>query len=175
VATLTYTGDVAPVAGATFTLGAVIGIPTTAQIVGGQYSPTDADGYALTILSPSATNGTATTDGTNITYTATNGTSDMITYTISDGYGGTAVGTINVEIAASAGYNQMRAQLSGSREVLNYYGIPEDNYALEWTHDLAPPVSWMPLKTNVASADGSLWFTNTASGGTDFYRARNVP
>ena len=46
-----------------------------------------------------------TTDGTNIIYTATSGSSDTITYTISDGYGGTAGETINVTIAAAASYN----------------------------------------------------------------------
>ena len=37
VAALTYTGNVAPVAGSTFTLGAVIGMPTTVKIVGGKF------------------------------------------------------------------------------------------------------------------------------------------
>ena len=59
--------------------------------------------------------------------------------------------------------------------MLNYFGIPGDNYALEWTHDLTPPVDWQPLQTNAAAFNGSLWFTNTPSGGTDFYRTRNVP
>ena len=167
--------NTAPVAGSTFTLGAVIGMPTTVKIVGGKFPPTDADGDTLTISSPSASNGTVTTDGTNITYTATSGSSDTITYTISDGYGGTAGGTINVNIAAAASYNQVSAQLVGSQEVLNYFGIPGDNYALEWTHDLTPPVDWEPLQTNAAAFNGSLWFTNTPSGGTDFYRTRSVP
>ena len=167
--------NTAPVAGSSFTLGAVVGMPTTVKIVGGKYSPTDSDGDTLTISSPSASNGTVTTDGTNITYTATSGSSDTITYTISDAYGGTAGGTINVAIAAAASYNQVSAQLVGSQEVLNYFGIPGDNYALEWTHDLTPPVDWEPLQTNAAAFNGSLWFTNTPSGGTDFYRTRSVP
>jgi pectin methylesterase-like acyl-CoA thioesterase len=174
VAALTYTGNVAPVAGTTFALGVVTGIPSTVQIVGGKYPPTDADGDALTISNPSATNGTVTTDGTNITYTATNGTNDTIIYTISDDYGGTAAGAVNVAVATSAGYNQMSAQLSGGQEALNYYGVPWDNYALEWTHDLTPPVNWVPLQTNMAGPNGGLWFTNPASGGMDFYRTRDV-
>jgi hypothetical protein len=154
-----------------------LGNPSTVAIIGGKYPPSDPDGDALTISSPVASNGTVTTDGTNVTYTATNGTSDTITYTISDPYGATATGTINVTISAPSGngYNNVSAQLVGGNEVLNYAGIPGYNYALEWTHSLSAPVTWTPLVTNTAAGNGSLSFTNTPSGGSDFYRTHYVP
>jgi hypothetical protein len=37
------------------------------------------------------------------------------------------------------------------------------------------PVNWIPLATNIVSASGLIQFTNTPSGGTDFYRTRSVP
>jgi hypothetical protein len=67
-ATFLVVPDQPPVAGPSFTLGANIGIPATVQIIGGKYAPTDSYGDPLTITSVTgATNGTVTTDGTNVT------------------------------------------------------------------------------------------------------------
>jgi hypothetical protein len=168
-----------PVAGPSFTIGATIGIPATVLIVGGKYSPTNADGLPLTITGVTGeTNGTVTTDGTSVTYTATNGTTDSFTYTVSDGHSGTASQTVSVAISAAAtatGFNQVSALSIGGQAVLTYLGIPGDNYALDWTHSLAYPITWTPLFTNTAAVNGYLNFTNTPSGGSDFYRTRFVP
>lgn len=175
-ASLTYTGNVAPVVGPSFIMGAVVGVPVTVQIIGGKFSPTDADGDPLTITSVGgALNGTVTTDGTNVTYTASSGSSDSFSYTVSDGLGGTASQTIDVNISTGQSYNQVSAQSVGGQVVLTYYGIPDYSYALDWTHSLTPPVTWTPLFTNAAAGNGQLLFTNTPSGGTDFYRTRSVP
>ncbi len=171
--------DQPPVAGPGFTLGANIGIPVTVQIIGGKYAPTDSYGDPLTITSiTGATNGTVTTDGTNVTYTATNGTADSFTYTVSDPYGATASQTISVTISNATGQsnNQISGQLIGGLEVMQFAGIPGYQYALDWTQNLTPPVTWTPLTTNTASlSNGSLFFTNTPSGGSDYYRTRYVP
>jgi autotransporter-associated beta strand protein len=162
-----------------FTLGAVAGISSTIQVIGGKYAPVDPDGDALIIASVSGgTNGTATTDGTNITYIGTNGaaSSDTITYTISDGYGGTAVGTVSIVINSAQGYNQISVQVVGGNVLLTYMGIPGYQYALDWTPSLAQPIAWMPVTTNTAATNGFLNFTNsTLSDGSAFYRTRYVP
>ena len=167
----------APVAGSGFTMGAVSGIPTTVPIVGGKFAPTDADNDPLTIASVTgAANGTVSTDGANITYTATSGTTDSFTYTVSDGKGGTATRMINVTISgASQGFNQLGVQMVSGNAHLSYLGMPGYKYALDWTHSLTPPVTWLPLVTNTAAGNGALLFTNTPSGGSDFYRTRYVP
>jgi hypothetical protein len=174
-----------PVAGSSFTLGVTLGVPQTVQIIGGKYAPSNADGLPLTVTSVTgATNGTVSTDGTNITYTATNtavgATNDSFTYTVSDGHSGTATQTISVTIntssAAAQGFNKIGApQLIGGYEVMTYAGIPGLNYALDWTTSLTPPIVWTPIMTNSASANGSIILSNTPSGGSDFYRTRYVP
>ena len=166
-----------PVAGSGFAMGATIGYPAAVKIIGGKYAPTDADGDALTVTSVGgATNGTVTTDGTNITYAATNGTMDSFTYTVSDPYGATASATVNVTINATGqGFNQLSAQLLGGNEVMKFAGIPNYPYALDWTTNLTPPVVWIPVVTNTAAANGFLIFTSTPSGGSDFYRTRYAP
>jgi fibronectin-binding autotransporter adhesin len=170
----------APVAGSSFTMNLVSGTASTVAIVNGKNAPSDADGDTLTITSVvGATNGVVTTDGTNVTYTATNGTADSFTYTVSDGNGGSASQTVQVVIddssGAQTGYNYLSIQSVGGNVVLSYAGIPDYNYALDETHNLTSPVTWTPVVTNTAASNGRLTFTNTPSGGSDFYRTRYVP
>ena len=58
---------------------------------------------------------------------------------------------------------------------MRFQGIPDYRYALDWTHSLVAPIFWLPLQTNVANDLGAILFTNTPSGGSDFYRTRCVP
>jgi autotransporter-associated beta strand protein len=170
-------------AGTTFTMNVTLNVPSTVQIIGGKNAATDANGDPLTITAVTqGANGTVTFTPTNITYTATNtsATTDSFTYTVSDAYGNSsAPATVNVVIDNSVqgqtGYNQVGAQMINSQEVLSYAGIPGYNYALDETHSMTPPISWTAVMTNVVSANGSLMFTNTPSGGSDYYRTRYVP
>jgi hypothetical protein len=111
-----------PLAGSSFTMNITLGTPSIVPVVG-KYAPTDPDGDALTITGVSGnTNGAVAFTGTNITYTATNGTTDSFTYTVSDGYGGTATQTVNVDISATASQapNQLNLQVVGGNVDLNY-------------------------------------------------------
>ena len=171
--------NIPPVAGASFAIGANIGVPVTVPIVGGKYSPTDADGDLLTITSVTGeANGTATISGTNIIYTATGGTSDSFTYTVSDGFGGIASQTVNVTINSTGeSFNQLSApvNIGGTTWSVSYAGIPNYNYALDTTSSLTPPVTWTPVVTNAAAANGQITFTFDASAGEGFFRTRYVP
>jgi hypothetical protein len=177
-ATLTYTGNVAPQAGASFSIGVLMGVPTTVQIAGGKYSPTDADGDALTVTGVAgAANGMVTTDGTNVTYTATNGATDSFSYTVNDGQAGTASQTVYVNISAPAAqsYNQLSvASLGNGSNVLTFLGIPNYQYALDLATNLTPPVNWMPQATNPAASNGVLIFTNVTTLPQGYYRSRHV-
>lgn len=62
----------------------------------------DSDGGTLTVTAASTpTNGTTSFTGTSVTYTPTTGYSgsDSFTYTLSDGQGGSATGTVNVTVS----------------------------------------------------------------------------
>ena len=118
--------------------------------------------------------GLATTDGTNITYTAANNYSggDSFIYTVSDphGAGASALVTVNVATSGSA-YNVILTTAAGSNVILTYPGIPGNPYVLEQTYDLKPPVQWQPLVTNMAGTNGLLMFTNTPDPATNkFWR-----
>jgi len=173
--------NAAPVAGATFTLGATAGQPTSVKIVGGKYSPTDADGDPLTITVGGAANGTVTTDGTNVIYTASDTvsgpTADSFTYTVSDAFGGTASQTVSVNIsAAGVGFNQISAPHDNGDGTwtIGYLGVPNYNYALETTASLTAPVVWTPVLTNAAAANGHLDFTFSTAQSQGFFRTRQA-
>lgn len=128
-------------------------------------------------LSVIAVGANASLAGGIITYTApASGASDVISYTLSDGRGGTASGSITVTLSpAGEGFNRLSAEnLGGNTLRLTYLGIPGEDYALDWATNLIAPVAWTPVATNVAAPNGYLIFTNTGSG-TDFYRTRHVP
>ena len=137
------------------------------------------DGDALTITTVTgAINGLTSTDGTNVTYTATNGLTDSFTYTVNDGHGGTASQTVNVTItpSSSTGFNLLSAQSPGiGTNVLTFLGTPNFNYALERATNLVPPIVWLSLVTNPAAANGYLIFTDVTSLSPVFYRTRYVP
>jgi autotransporter-associated beta strand protein len=171
--------SVNPVA-SSFTVSATIGTPVTLPVNPKFAWDTDGNPLTLAIASAPAAGNTATVDGTgsNIIYTATSGTSDSFTYTATDAAKGVAAtGSVTVNINPTGqSYNSLTPPVpNGSGQVtMSFAGIPGDNYALDWTQSLTPPVVWVPLITNTAAANGILLFTNTPSGGNDFYRTRFV-
>ncbi|MEY4388043.1 MAG: hypothetical protein RLY20_3326, partial [Verrucomicrobiota bacterium] len=158
-------------------LGVSVGGTATAIVIG--KFATDADGDTLTITSVSSpTSGTATISGGNVIYTNTAAAaSDSFTYTVSDGVGGTATKTVTVTISSPEGYNKLSGPtpVGGGQYQLDYLGIPGQQYALDETSSLAPPITWTPLLTNTAAGNGSITFTVTPANPSGFFRTRSVP
>jgi len=164
-----------PVAGASFTMGATIGNPVTVQIVGGKYPPTDVDGDTLTVTNVSgAVHGTVTTDGVNVTYTATNGTSDSFTYTVSDGYGGSASQTVSVTISSAGNGHNTTISVSGSTVTLNFASVPNSTNVVQYTLIVSPP-TWTPISTNVAGANGLWQFIYSNAPPSGYFRSIRQP
>jgi hypothetical protein len=144
---------------------------------------TDPFGETLSVVSADAVsaNGGAVVLGASvINYTPANGFTgtDKFSYVLADTGGNTATGIITATVMANTSggsYNQLAVATVGSEVRLSYLGIPGTNYALEVTQDLTPPITWTPVLTNPAAANGLLVFTNTPSGGQSFYRTRYVP
>ncbi|MEY4384883.1 MAG: hypothetical protein RLY20_166 [Verrucomicrobiota bacterium] len=162
------------------TLGVSAGGSVSLTIIGGKFSPTDADGDTLAVTGVTqGANGSVTFTSTGVTYTSTGAAgTDSFTYTVSDGFGGTATGTVSVTVSSGGGsFNQLAATpIAGGNLQFTYLGIPGTNYALEVTHSLTPPITWSPLQTNPANGIGSILFTNTPSLSptNDFYRTRYI-
>ena len=173
-----------PVAG-TLNLGVQAGQTTGLPLLKLLLLATDPNGETLRVAAAdntSANGGAVALAASVINYTPANGFTgaDTFSYVIADTGGDTASGIITVTVTPSdsgsgGSYNQLAVEPVGSDVRLSYLGIPGTNYALEVTHDLTPPITWSPVLTNPAAANGLLVFTNTPSGGQSFYRTRYVP
>ena len=161
-----------------FDVGVVVGGSTTATVVG--KFATDADGDAVTITAVSTpASGTATiVAGTNITYVNTSAAAtDSFTYTVGDGLGGTDTKTVTVIISSPEGFNLLSGPVNNGNGTLtiSYLGIPGANYSLDTTSSLTPPITWTPVATQAAAANGALSFTFPIGDSQGFFRTRHVP
>ena len=172
----------APIPGA-MTLNTVVNQSAALPVAKLLAVATDPDGDAMSVTAASYSGGNGSSVslvGTNINYTpgANFVGSESFSYTLSDNRGGSSTGTVSVTVSLSGeGFNRVSITSLPNGDVqLVYAGIPNYNYALDWTHSLTAPVTWIPLSTNMADSIGTLIFTNTPSNpGPDFYRTRYVP
>jgi hypothetical protein len=149
------------------------------------YNDTDADGDALTLLS--VTN--LTTQGRSVSlangvmiYTAGDFHGvDTFTYIASDGFGGTALGTVTVTVAAGT-TGGVSLNIVGNIAIINntfairFAGIPGYTYTVERTDTLSPP-DWQKAGNRTAPLEGGLWgigifefSENTGGAASRFYR-----
>ncbi len=72
-----------------------VNVPVTVPVLSNDSDP---DGDVLTIISVSATNGTAIISGTNIVFTPTNSLTGTVGYRIADGFGGTNTALVTISV-----------------------------------------------------------------------------
>ncbi|MBE7504367.1 MAG: tandem-95 repeat protein [Verrucomicrobiales bacterium] len=106
---------------------------------------------------------------------------DTFTYTVSDGHGGEATGTVTVLITddpAGPSLNQLALDVTRDPDTgeitsltLTFVGIPGRLYALERAATLAAPVTWTCLQTQTAGPTGLMAFTDSQPlAGEAYYR-----
>ncbi|HEX4265007.1 MAG TPA: MBG domain-containing protein [Verrucomicrobiae bacterium] len=141
---------------------------------------TDADGDALTsdVSLTSANGGTVTVSGGWVIYTPAVGftNADSFTYTIADGHGGSATGTVTVAIMTDNGLssNLSITSLGNHQYRIDGNGIPGRTYRLQYT-DSTNPFIWQDLAGGSLIADslGQFQFTDTSTAEVRFYRSVN--
>lgn len=140
----------------------------------------DLDGDTLTITAASATSGSASLLGGDVQYTApASGSSDAITYTISDGYGGTANGTVNVTLTSAnvGSLNVVNQTLSGNNPQITFAGVANVVYAVDHATSVSGPWSQVGTPFTFPTGVGVYVFTDVSTDGTSgshFYRTRYV-
>lgn len=138
----------------------------------------DADGDTLGIsVSPTNANGaTISVSGGWAFYTPAAGftNADSFTYTITDGRGGSAVGTVTVAIKVdnTQSQNLVISDQGGGSYLIRGNGIPGRTYRLQYS-DVIGPFVWQNLSGGSVTADtkGSFQFTDTGGGAQRFYRS----
>ncbi len=167
-----------PVAGlASFTNFAtmVLQIPIAVLIA----SATDADGdvLILTDISPTSTNGMpVTANGGFIVYSNHVSMADQLSYTLSDGHGGSATGTVQIIADPTGRFTAVPAS-TGNPVELHFIGSPGWTYYLERSTNLP---AWLTIWTNIAPATGEFDYTDdfldlSAPPERAFYRLRWSP
>jgi hypothetical protein len=136
------------------------------------WSDADGDPVKLTGVTMQSTNGvnlfalnwSTNLDGSIVTmngyayigYTNSPNVNDQISYSISDGQGGTNLGYINIVIQSSVtGTNSITGHdfTSPYSNTVTAYGIPFIYYILERSTNLTSPV-WVDVSTNLAATNG---------------------
>ena len=124
---------------------------------------TDADGDRLTVVSASATSGTATaSDDNTVDYVAAPGFvgTDTITYEISDGQGGTASSTVSISVVAAKATNSAPVASAATFKVTTDTTLVSSLPAA--TDAEADPVRYVlaiTAKDGIANVDGNGRFT----------------
>lgn len=143
---------------------------------------TDADGDTITFsgVNLTTTNGiTLTTNVSSLTYSNLASVTDQLSYTITDGRGGSTTGIVNVVnigITPSAQFTNSPSANGGS-VTLHFTGTPGWPYYLERSTNL---MDWATISTNVAPPNGLVDHTDdfhdlAAPASAAFYRLRWSP
>ncbi len=178
-----FTPNRAPVAAA-ITKNRGPGLALTFKIADLLTNSVDADGDVVSFdtLLTSTNGATLAADGTYIYYTNANDVADAFTYTVRDtrAYRAgdttrTAVGIVNITVNAPAGTNLVITtpvmNVSG-KPTLRFSGIPGYEYEVQRTIDLTTPITWTPILTTNAPAEGYFELTDElAPPSTGYYRA----
>ena len=168
---VSVTGNQAPVAPPNKTLSTAKNTAATFDMAKLLAGATDADGDTLTVTAANTTTAGAAVllEAGDVKYTPPTGFtgSDSYTYTIDDGHGGTAVGTVNVTVTANSGgspnvvgdptYDSGTGKFS-----VTFAGIPGVEYTVEYAEGSAAP-PWNKLMNITAGSDGLFVVEDTAA------------
>ena len=124
-------------------------------------SDADLDTLTPSISSTSLFGGTITLRGAYVIYTPATGftNADSFTYSIADGFGGSAVATVAVNLVnnTAQSQNSVITSLGGGSFRLTFWGIPGRAYTVQATTNIVTP-SWFSL-TNLTAATNGLYET----------------
>ncbi|HSY17560.1 MAG TPA: Ig-like domain repeat protein [Candidatus Acidoferrales bacterium] len=126
----------------------------------------DGDSNSVTGFGTSTNGVTLATNGGFAMYSNTNLVSDQFSYTVSDGFGGSATATITLATQASLTGQSESISVSGGVAMLEFSGIPGYGYNVQRTTDL---INWTTIFTTNAPASGQINFTD------DFHDLGSVP
>ena len=107
-----------------------------------------------------------------VSTSAITGTGDgrlKIVIVVGDGQGGTAVGTVTINVLNYSNLGTNSISLAGTTATISIEGIPSFIYVLQTTTDLNLP--WTSIATNTSDTNGILSFIDpNATNAQQFYR-----
>jgi Pro-kumamolisin, activation domain/Domain of unknown function (DUF5011)/Immunoglobulin I-set domain/Cadherin-like domain len=126
------------------------------------WSDADGDTISLAAIGASTNGVTVTNNAGTLIYFNTNNVNDQFFCTITDGFGGTNIQTVNIAVVLTNLVPNITgvAGSPGSGVTLNLSGAPGSTYVLEATTNLVLPNGWVPLTTNMPGTNGLWQFTD---------------
>jgi hypothetical protein len=123
--------------------------------VGTNWSDVDGDTVTVSGINLVTTNNVnLATNSTWILYPSSPNVADQISYSISDGQGGTNIGFVNIVVNSSVtGTNSIVKIVGGNPTTVMAYGIPGYSYIAERSTNLT---SWVDISTNTAATNGGI-------------------
>jgi hypothetical protein len=121
----------------------------------------DVDGDSVILLSTGgAAHGTVSLSGDRVYYTPNAGylAGDSFTYTITDGHGGNATGTVTVTVIPGKETARIESLPDGAKKI-SFAGIIGMSYKVQSSDTLAPG-SWVDRTTLTAGGQGEFSFTD---------------
>jgi subtilase family serine protease len=130
------------------------------------WSDLDGDTVTLAGINLVTANGvTVLTNGTQILYPASApNTDDQISYTVSDGAGGTGTGVIDVVVPSPfvTGQQSLAAlTVQNGAITASFYGIPAYTYETQRSTNLNAGTGWVTIATNLVGINGLITVTDS--------------
>jgi len=146
------------------------------DVLGACSSP---DGYPLVVAGVGASSQGAvlSTNASYIFYipAAGNNHSDSFRYTVADGHGGSATGTLTVSVVATPGGQAQQISVSGGAVTVRMAGIPGYAYVVLRATDVNFTQNVTPVLTTNAPAHGLFWYTDPAPPSPTAYYRMQTP
>jgi hypothetical protein len=159
---------------ATYTRAAGVSLKINiANLLSTSTSDPEGDVRTLQSVGPSVQGASISISGAWILYNPANGNNDSFSYTISDGQGNTATGTISVMRVNPVGASVNFALNGLGQPTMQFAGIPGYPYTIQRSPDLDV---WTGIHTLNAPANGVFTFTDLDPlPGNAFYRMSYTP
>lgn len=136
----------------------------------------DGDDIKIASVTKSTKGVTLYTNSAFILYSSSSTENDQFTYTVSDGFGGTANAQVEViNTPFMSGQEGGTLSFAPGKVIVKFMGIPGFTYRIQYNTNLASPV-WNDVSTNMPNASGAILYTNTINGaGMGYYRLKWQP
>jgi hypothetical protein len=134
------------------------------------WSDPDGDAISFVSVGNSTNRATVTTNSGYIIYVSAATVNDQFSYVITDPFGATNTGLVNVVVSNAGVFGPATPSIntSGGAPVLNFAGIPGYGYSVQVSTDMT---DWTTIWTTNAPDGGLFQFTDTsAPQPTAFYR-----
>lgn len=129
-----------------------------AGLLAASTSDPDSDTLTLESLGTPTQSGSVSIASGRIFYNPAGSNNESFTYTVNDGHGNTAIGTINVMVVNPAGASVNFALNGLNQPTMQFAGIPGYRYTIQRTTNLS---DWDDLQTFDAPPNGVFSFTDT--------------